>query len=156
MPSPQQKPQNSNETPEKRQRKHVVLKILAAALIVLVVVLIAVRAYLPIWITDYANKTLDNIPGYSGSITDVDLALYRGAYVIKSLKIFKDGKDIPVPFVDIRNIDLSLQWGALFRGEIVGDVTLDNPKLNFATGKSGTTSQTGTTTDWTVPIKKLM
>lgn len=116
---------------------------------------VAIRAYMPIWITDYVNKTLDNIPGYSGSISDVDLALLRGAYVIKDLKLDKDGGDIPVPFLAAKSIDLSLQWSALFRGEVVGDVTIYKPVINFAVGSGGSV-QTGTSTDWTVPIKELM
>lgn len=143
-------------TSTKVRHRHTIRKVLFGFFVLLLVALVAVRAYLPIYITDYVNKTLDNIPGYSGSISDVDLALYRGAYVIKDLKISKDGKDIPIPFVDIRRIDFSVEWRALFRGEIVGEATLDKPKLNFATGSSGTTSQTGVETDWTVPIKKLM
>jgi len=33
------------------------------------------------------NKVLNDIEGYQGSITDVDLHLYRGAYIIDSLVI---------------------------------------------------------------------
>lgn len=125
------------------------------AVLALLVILIAVRAYLPFWIKDNVNKTLNNIPGYSGSVADIDLALYRGAYVIHGLKINKKDKNIPVSFLDIDKTDLSLQWGALFRGEVVGEVTMTRPIINFATGKTGT-SQTGVETDWTVPIKALM
>lgn len=135
--------------------RHLARNIGLGLLLTLIAGLIALRAYLPFWVTDYVNRTLDNIPGYSGSISDVDLALYRGAYIIKNLNVVKDGRDIPVPFIDIRRIDLSLQWSALFRGRVVGDVTLYEPKLNFATGKGGST-QTGESTNWTKPIKDLM
>lgn len=139
-----------------KTRKHLWRNALAGIVVFLAVALIAARIYLPFWLTDYVNKTLDTIPGYTGSISDVDVALLRGAYVIHDLKILKKVKDIPVPFVDIKKTDLSLQWGALFDGEVVGDVTLYQPTLNFATGKSGATSQTGLETDWTKPIKELM
>lgn len=137
-------------------KRHLWQNIGLGVLITLFALLIAARIYAPVWIKDHVNKALDDIPGYSGSVDDIDLALYRGAYVIHGLKIFKDGKDIPVPFVDFPRTDLSLQWGALFRGEVVGDVTLNNPKVNFAVGRSGQTTQTGTTTDWTKPIQELM
>jgi hypothetical protein len=120
------------------------------------IILLMVRIYLPFWVKDHVNETLNNIQGYSGSVADIDLALYRGAYVIHKLKLNKQDKNIPVPFLDIDKIDLSLQWGALLRGEIVGDVTMTRPTINFATGRSGQTSQTGTETDWTIPIKELM
>jgi hypothetical protein len=140
----------------KGEKRHIGRNIILSIIVTLILALIAARIYAPIWIKDHVNKVLDDIPGYSGSVEDIDLALYRGAYVIHGLKIFKDGKDIPIPFIDFPRSDLSLQWGALFRGEIVGDVTLNNPKINFAVGRSGQTSQTGTTTDWTKPIQELM
>ena len=140
----------------RKLHKYRIPKIAGTVFLVLVVALIGARIYLPYWLTDYVNKTLDNIPGYTGSISDVDVALIRGAYTIDDLKLMKKVKDIPVPFVDIKKTDLSLQWGALFDGEVVGDVTLYSPVLNFATGRSGATSQTGLETDWTKPIKELM
>lgn len=139
-----------------KTHRHTGRKIAFALVLTLILGLIAARLYAPIWVKDYANRVLDDIPGYSGSVADIDLALYRGAYVIHGLKVYKDGgKDIPVPFLDFPRSDLSLQWGALFRGEVVGDVTLTGPKINFATGRSGST-QTGVTTDWTKPIEELM
>lgn len=138
------------------RRKHIWRNSTIGIIAFIALALIAGRIYLPIWATDYVNKTLDNIPGYTGSISDVDIHLYRGAYTIDDLKILKKNGNIPVPFVDIKKTDFSLQWGALLKGEVVGDVTLTRPILNFATNKSGTTTQTGTDTDWTVPIKELM
>ncbi len=137
-------------------KSHTVRKILIAALLFIIAVLIAGRLYLPFWVKDYANETLNNIKGYSGSIEAVDIHLYRSAYTIHGLKLDKKAKDIPVPFLSIDQTDLSLQWGALFRGKVVGDVTMIRPQINFATGKSGTTSQTGVETDWTKPITDLM
>ena len=139
------------------QKRHLLRSALIALATVLIIGLIAARLYLPVWVKDYANETLNNIKGYSGSIADVDIHLYRGAYTIHGLKLDKKaGGDIPVPFLSIDKSDLSIQWGALFRGRIVGDVTLTRPVINFATGKSGRTSQTGVETDWTKPIKDLM
>ncbi len=142
--------------PHHTRRKHIWRNAIIGTVLFIAIALLGARIYLPIWLTDYVNKTLDNIPGYTGSISDVDVALIRGAYTIDDLKILKKEGNIPVPFVDIKKTDLSLQWGALFDGEVVGDVTLYQPTLNFATNKSGTTTQTGLDTDWTVPIKELM
>lgn len=139
-----------------KHHRHRAPKIFGGIVLFVIVALIGARIYLPYWLTDYVNKTLDNIPGYTGSISDVDVALIRGAYTIDDLKIMKKTGGIPVPFVDIKKTDFSLQWGALFKGEVVGDVTLISPTLNFATNKSGTTTQTGLETDWTQPIKELM
>lgn len=140
----------------RKAHHHTWRNIFIVLLLTIIIGLIGARIYAPIWVKDYVNRVLDDIPGYSGSVEDIDLALYRGAYVIHGLKVFKDGKDIPVAFIDFPRSDLSLQWGALFRGEVVGDVTLTSPKINFATGRSGQTTQTGVTTDWTKPIEELM
>lgn len=124
-------------------------------ILLLVVLLIAGRLYLPIWLTDYVNKTLNNIPGYRGGIQSIDVHLYRGAYTIRGLKLNKLNAGVPVPFLAIDTTDLSLQWGALFDGRVVSDVHLYGPTVNFAKGKSGAV-QTGKETNWSDPIKKLM
>lgn len=139
-----------------KKHHHRKMKISGGVILFFMVALVAGRIYLPYWVTDYVNKTLDNIPGYTGSISDVDISLLRGAYSIDDLKILKKNGNIPVPYVDIKKTDLSIQWSALLKGEIVGEVILYAPTLNFATNRSGTTTQTGFETDWTVPIKELM
>ncbi|GAA0891083.1 DUF748 domain-containing protein [Fulvivirga kasyanovii] len=127
-------------------------------LLIVLVVLIGIRIYLPFWVTDYVNKVLDDVPGYSGSIEDVDLHLYRGAYKIHKLKMVKTGEDIPVPFLDINTIDLSVQWKALFDGRLVGEVVLHEPVVNFVLAVTDTTKaeQAGGEADWTKPIKELI
>ena len=127
-------------------------------IIIVVVVLVGARIYLPYWVTDYVNKVLDDVPGYSGSIDDVDIHLYRGAYRIHKLKMVKTDEEIPVPFLDINYIDLSVQWDALFDGSLVGEIELYQPVVNFVLAISDTTQaeQAGGEADWTKPIKDLM
>ena len=98
------------------ERKHLWRKIGLGFAILLAAALIGARLYLPVWATGYVNRTLENIPGYTGSISDVDIHLYRGAYTIHDLKLFKKSKGIPVPFLDFKSSDLSIQWGALLDG----------------------------------------
>ncbi len=128
------------------------LKIILAV----VIVLVAVRALLPIVITKYVNKVLAEIPDYKGSIYDVDLNLYRGAYNIDSLKIFKIEGNKEVPFVEVPLIDLSLEWRSLIKGAVVGEVIFNKPRLNFIDSKDDEKDQYGGDVDWTEPIKKLM
>jgi len=122
----------------------------------IIAVLVALRLILPFAITKYVNKTLDNIPGYKGSIEDVDLNLYRGAYVIEKVELNKLEGEVPRPFVKIDSIDLSVEWEALFDGSIVGEVILRNPELNFVVGPGDSTQQDGTEADWTKPLQELM
>jgi len=124
--------------------------------------LVIARLMLPYFVTRYVNKVLADIDGYEGSISDVDIHLIRGAYSIHDLKLFKiNGRD-KVPFIDIPVADLSVEWSALFKGSVVGEVIFEKPKLNFIGGdgdetkKPGNDTQTGEGVDWTKPIKDLM
>ncbi len=125
-------------------------------LIGIVLLLGATRIYLPYVVTDYVNKILKEIPGYTGSITDVDLQLYKGAYSIDSLEILKADSSIYVPFFSSHRIDLSVQWSALFEGSIVGEIDLINPELYFVASNDTSQAQYGEDVDWTKPIKELI
>ncbi len=50
---------------------------------------IAARLYLGVWLLDYVNGVLNNIEGYKGSVESIDIDLYRGAYRIHHLKLYK-------------------------------------------------------------------
>jgi hypothetical protein len=145
------------KTKNKKNTKKKTWIIIGSILLVLVIA----RLMLPYFVTRYVNKVLSEIPGYWGSITDVDIHLIRGAYVIQELKLFKVNGNERVPFIDIPATDLSVEWKAIFDGAIVGEVIFIDPKLNFIGGdqknsKGETGNQTGEDVDWTAPIKKLM
>jgi hypothetical protein len=122
--------------------RHKKTKIFLSVIIVLALALIGARVYLPYWVTDYVNKEINKLDGYSGSVADVDIHLWRGAYAIHDLDIRKTGSGIPVPFVAVKTIDLSLQWRALFEGAVVAEIDLYNADLNFAIGSNGQTQGT--------------
>lgn len=124
--------------------------------LIIIAVLVAIRIALPFIVVKYVNKVLADIEGYTGSIDDVDLALYRGAYQIHGLELFSVEKDIKTPFVAIETIDISVEWKALFDGAIVGEVILEQPVLNFAAGPAEEEVQTGEENDWTKTITDLV
>jgi hypothetical protein len=131
-------------------------KKLTIIFVALVVIVVIFRLLLPTIVTRYANKVLADMDGYTGHIEGVNISLLRGAYVIRDLKIEKTTGKVPVPFIYAESIDLSVDWNTLFKGAIKGEVIFNKPELNFVSGKSEATSQTGTETDWTAPLKKLM
>ena len=96
-------------------------------LLIVLATLIVLRVALPYIVKSYVNNTLAVIPGYPGYVDDVDLSLWRGAYVIHSLTIEKVEGNIPVPFFSARQVDLSIEWTALFHGSLVGEIELVNP-----------------------------
>jgi hypothetical protein len=120
------------------------------------VFLIALRIALPYILLRLVNKELQSLHGYTGHVDDIDVALIRGAYKIKSIKLEKTGGKVPVPFFSAPLIDLSLQWESLFHGRIVGKIEVDQPILNFVKGPTEETSQTKIDSSWTDVVKKLM
>jgi hypothetical protein len=118
--------------------------------------LIIIRLLLPTIVKQYLNKTLANMGEYSGHVSDVDIWLIRGAYVINNLEINKVTGKVPVPFLIAPKIDLAVEWKALLHGAIKAKVTFDDPELNFVAGTTKESSQTGAGTDWTKSIKKLL
>lgn len=122
--------------------------------LIIAVVLIAIRIALPFIIKDYVNKTIQEMEGYNGSISDIDLNLFRGAYVINDLVLTDESNAISVPFISIPAIDSSVEWGALIEGKIVGEIVLEYPVVNFAVEEEA--SQDGTETNWQEMVKELM
>lgn len=111
-------------------------KTLTAVLIV-VVLLVALRIALPYIVLRYANNTLAELDGYRGHIEDIDIALIRGAYTVDSIYIHKydSANDKQTPFFASNKIDFSLEWRALFKGEIVGEILFVEPMLRFTKDK---------------------
>jgi hypothetical protein len=66
----------------------------------------------------------------------------------------RDGTSI-VPFLDIPEIDLSVEWKALLHGSIVAQIEMREPKVNFV-GGSGASNQAGGGTDWRQTVKDLV
>ena len=101
-------------------RRKKTLIIVASILALLVIINFALE---PVTL-HYANKTLAELKGYRGSIKDVDIHLYRGAYRIDSLEIVKTGAGKEQPFFSAKEIDVSIEWKSLFKGAIVGEFLL--------------------------------
>jgi hypothetical protein len=68
------------------------------------------------------NRVLSEIPGYHGWVDDIDIALYRGAYVINGLHLYKNGNKQPM--LDFPKTDISIEWKSLFKGRIVSEIEL--------------------------------
>lgn len=123
---------------------------------IIVALLVAINFLLEPVALKYVNKTLSEIEGYQGEVKDIDIALWRGAYRIDSLKLDKLNGDFPEPFFQVDAIDISIQWGALFKGSIVGEIIVEKPMLTFAVEPSSGEVQTGEENDWTQTIKDLV
>jgi hypothetical protein len=107
------------------------------AVLIAIAVIVAIRLALPYVILHYANKTLANMDGYYGHVDDIDLAIIRGAYKINHIFLNKvdSVSQRQTPFFSSEVIDLSVEWRALFKGSIVGEVIMEEPMLRFTKDK---------------------
>jgi uncharacterized protein YhdP len=134
------------------RRKKRLLIILASVL----VVLIAFRIALPYILLRYVNKQLASIEGYKGHVDDIDVSLYRGAFTIEGIRLDKTSGKIPVPFFKAEEMDLSIEWRALFHGRVAAEIEVQKPVFNFVNGPTKATSQTGIGKHWTEVIDNLL
>lgn len=98
---------------------------------VTIVTLLIIRLILPHAALRGINWALANkLETYDGHVKDLDLSLYRGAYQLQGLELKKKKSTLP-PLLNIAQIDLSLAWRTLFRGEITGDIHLFEAQLRI-------------------------
>ncbi|HEY4289815.1 MAG TPA: hypothetical protein VGN00_22095 [Puia sp.] len=134
------------------KKRKIVYVILGSVL----VLLFAFRIALPYILLRYVNRQLTQIKGYTGHVEDIDVALIRGAYTIKSIRLDKTDGKVPVPFFSARTIDLSVEWGALLHGSVKAKIKVQHPILNFAKGPTEATSQTHIDKSWTQVVGNLI
>lgn len=103
------------------------------AVLYVVFILIVVRILLPYVLLHVANKRLANTQGYYGHIADLDLAIIRGAYQLEGFYLDKQDSltQERTKFLRAGVIDLSVEWGALFHGSIVGELVIDTAEVRF-------------------------
>jgi hypothetical protein len=121
----------------------------------IVILLVAIRATLPWAVKTYANRVLDGIPGYYGYIDDVDLHIWRGAYSIQGVELVKTNGSVREPLFSANEVEVSLDWRALFSGRLVSKIHLDTPKLQFIVRKDKNASQTKVDSVWQEKVAKL-
>jgi len=124
----------------------------------IVIVLIIFRLLLPTILLNYCNKSLSKMHGYYGHVQDIDVALYRGAYQVKEMYINKEDSSTKkqTPFFNVKMLDISLQWKALFHGRLVGELIFNSPKLIFTKDKTEISDVKKDTTSFKTVLKDFM
>jgi hypothetical protein len=122
---------------------------------IIVILLIGIRLSLPYVVRHYVNHQLQKSSSYAGSVGRIEISLYRGAYEIRDIHIFKRTDKIREPFFSAPYMDLSVQWAALFHHRIVARIYMQQPKVNFVAGPTAAQSQTGENTSWTKMLQSL-
>ena len=71
----------------------------------IILLLIVLRLALPSLVKNYVNKQLNELPGYTGHVDDIDISLWRGAYAIDRLLLKKRADTGKYPFLQIAHCD---------------------------------------------------
>lgn len=122
-------------------------KILALLGVISLVVVLRLSA--PLLVEYYLNEhMLADLGAYSGSVEDVDLALWRGAFRIEGLRIEKSTGSQQVDFVVVPVIEASLSWRALTNGAIRAKGLIIRPEINFVDATRPEDRQSGKGIDW--------
>ena len=124
--------------------------------LVLIAVLIIIRLLLPGIVKKYVNKTLANIPGYYGQVQDIDISLWRGAYVIEGLYLNTVEAQTQIPFLNFPEIHISLEWKSLFKGRIVSEIIMFNPEITYVLEDQEPSDQEAELSDWTKVLTDLV
>lgn len=125
--------------------------------LIIVGLLIIARLLLPYFLKKYVNSTLNEIPGYEGHVEDIDLALWRGAYVIEGLMLRKETAQTETPLLDFKKSEISIEWNALFKGRIVSEIVLHDPKFNYIfEDQQQETDEQADVEDWTKALTDLV
>jgi hypothetical protein len=136
-------------------RRHRGWRRFGIVVLVIAVLLIIGRAFLPGLIRDYVNRTLDRNLLYEGRVAEVEVHLWRGAYSIRDIQINKRTGQVPVPFFAAKRLDFAIQWDALLHRHLVGRFVMDRPELNFVSNPNEDESQTGAGGPWLQMIRDL-
>lgn len=124
-------------------------------ILTIIALAIVIRLALPYAVRYYVNRQLSHIPDYRGHIEKVRLHLYRGAYSVENLQVVKTNGSVPVPFVSMPDMELSVDWHELFHGSVVGRITANQPQVNFVNGPTPTNSQLEVHEDWKQTLESL-
>lgn len=124
--------------------------------IIILILLIAFRLYLPTLVKNNINKVLANIPGYYGQVDDVDIALIRGAYVINGMYLSKGTAESQVPFLNFPKSDISIEWKSLFKGKIVSEIIMTSPQVTYVFEDQKEESGDANVDDWTKALTDIV
>lgn len=90
---------------------------------------LAFRLALPYWIEGRVAQGM----GEAGHLRGVGLSLWRLAFQYQGLEFRSHDPGVTAPTFSCPEVDIALEWRALFRGRLGARVTLKNPLLNLFT-----------------------
>ncbi|HLG03739.1 MAG TPA: DUF748 domain-containing protein [Bacteroidia bacterium] len=125
-------------------------------MLIVLLALLAVRFFMPYVILHYANKKLASLDGYYGHTNDINVAMIRGAYVLRDVYInaVDEKTGDTTEFFKSPRVDISIEWSALFDGKIVSEIEFEKPYIAYTLHKTvGGGKQLQDSTDFIKLIK---
>ena len=124
-------------------------------LLLLALVLIAARLALPYLVKNWMNQRLAELENYSGHVDDVGIALWRGAYQLRDVRLVQLDSAVDEPLLAAPLLDIQIRWQALLDGTVVVRIRAEQPRLSFGAGHREQKAQTGEGLDWTALFERL-
>lgn len=143
------------KSPPARKPRRRWRKFFLATLLLLGVVLLAGRLALPNYVRWHVNRVIDQNPLYDGKIGEITISLWRGQYSIADIRLLKTTGNVPVPFFAAKRMDLAIQWDALLNRQLVGEVIMEQPELNFVDDDNAASEQSDLSRPWLWMIQDL-
>ncbi|MGZ3773938.1 MAG: hypothetical protein ACXVCY_13560 [Pseudobdellovibrionaceae bacterium] len=102
--------------------------------LVFLFILVSIRILLPYGIKSGINYFLSHdLDDYQGHVDDFDLKIYRGLYRCKGVKIWKPTESTGHPLLSINELEFHLDWKALFKKKILGNIFVDGAHVDIVT-----------------------
>src|SRR4051812_7894518 len=107
-------------------------------------------------VRDYMNRKLASLDAYQGSVADIHMALWRGAFGMDGLQIVKREGNHQTPFFSANRIDCSIEWRSLLKGSVVAEARLVQPQVNLIQSENKKEKQLGTEVNWGERLKEMI
>ena len=125
-------------------------------LLAFAVVLTVVWFSAPYFARDYINRSLSNLPDYTGRVEWVRIHPLTASLDIYDLHLDKKTGEIPVHFFYSPRWNISLQWSQISHGVKRASVTIFAPQINLVAGSDSVQSQIFIGKIWLQAIKDMI
>src|ERR1051326_7659949 len=143
-------PSNIGHVPDKRvtlprstspHHHHALSRAVSITVLVIIGLLLLGRFVGSPIVTDFANRKLAQMPGFTGSVGEVHLALWRAAVDGTNLTLFERGGDQQQPLLHVKSATVVFSYPNLLRGKFSGRIVVDGAEITEVAEPKPTANQ---------------
>ena len=129
---------------------------------VLVTLLVLLVLFLVVWYTtpyvlrDYLNKHGSELPDYHLNINWIEIHPWNCSLDLIDITLAKKNNAVPVPFLKAQGVHVALLWSRVIHFNLLSDIALVRPVVNFVNGPTPETSQTVLEPVWVQTVKQMV